>query len=92
MLDVEYTTKFKRDLKLARKRNKDLDVLRQIMKKIQHEEDLIPKLKDHNLLGNWNGHRELHIEPDWLLIYKIIQKENIVIFVRTGTPSDLFNN
>lgn len=92
MLDVEYTTKFKRDLKLARKRNKDLDALRQIMKKIQHEEDLNPKLKDHNLLGNWNGHRELHIEPDWLLIYKIIQKENIVIFVRTGTPSDLFNN
>ncbi len=92
MLDVEYTTKFKRDLKLAKKRNKDLDALRQIMKKIQHEEDLSPKLKDHNLLGNWNGHRELHIEPDWLLIYKIIQKENIVIFVRTGTHSDLFNN
>jgi mRNA interferase YafQ len=91
MLTVEYTIKFKRDLKLAQKRNKNLRVLHEIMKKIEHEEKLNPKLKDHSLSNDWQGHRELHIEPDWLLIYKIIPKEKVVIFVRTGTHSDLFN-
>lgn len=90
MLKVEYTTQFKRDLKLARKRKKDLSALQQIMKKIEHEEDLNPKLKDHPLIGNWKTHRELHIESDWLLIYKLVLEEKVVIFVRTGTHSDLF--
>lgn len=91
MLQVEYTTKFKRDLKLAKKRNKNLDALREIMKKIEHEEKLSQKFRDHSLTGNWNHHRELHIEPDWLLIYKLIPEERVVIFVRTGTHADLFN-
>jgi mRNA interferase YafQ len=63
MLKVEYTTQFKRDLKLARKRKKDMAALQQIMKKIEHEENLNPKLKDHPLTGNWKAHRELHVEP-----------------------------
>jgi len=52
---------------------------------------LNPRLKDHALSGNWHGFRELHIEPDWLLIYKLICEEKVVIFTRTGTHSDLFN-
>ncbi len=91
MLQVEYTTQFKRDLKLAKKRRKDLNSLQVIMKTIMCEEKLSPKLKDHALSGNWKEHRELHIEPDWLLIYKLVPKEKIVIFVRTGTHSDLFD-
>jgi mRNA interferase YafQ len=90
MLNVEYTTKFKKDLKLAKKRNKDLDALRKIMKKIEIEEPLESNLKDHLLIGNWHEHRELHVEPDWLLIYKLIPKEKVVIFVRTGSHADLF--
>lgn len=90
MLEVEYTTKFKKDLKLAKKRNKDLESLRNVMKKIENEEPLESKLKDHLLIGNWHEHRELHIEPDWLLIYKLIPKEKVVIFVRTGSHADLF--
>ncbi|OGT41847.1 MAG: hypothetical protein A3F42_03345 [Gammaproteobacteria bacterium RIFCSPHIGHO2_12_FULL_37_34] len=90
MLKVEYTTQFKRDLKLAKKRKKDMAALQQIMKKIEHEENLSPKLKDHPLTGNWKAHRELHVEPDWLLIYKLILEEKVVVFVRTGTHSDLF--
>jgi mRNA interferase YafQ len=90
MLHVEYTTKFKRDLKLAKRRNKDIPSLQDIMKKIEHEKPLEPRLKDHVLTGNWVGYRELHIEPDWLLIYKLISDEKVVIFVRTGTHSDLF--
>lgn len=90
MLNVEYTTQFKRDLKLAKKRKKNVDALRQIMKKIEREESLNPRFKDHPLTGNWKTHRELHVEPDWLLIYKLIPEEKVVIFVRTGTHSDLF--
>ena len=90
MLSVEYTIKFKKDLKLAKKRNKDLEALRKIMKKIENEEELEGRLKDHPLIGNWHNHRELHIEPDWLLIYKLIQMEKVVVFVRTGSHADLF--
>lgn len=90
MLKVEYTTKFKRDLKLSQKRNKDLEALRNIMKQIEYQQPIDPKCKDHPLSGNWDGHRELHIEPDWLLIYKIVPKQKTVIFVRSGTHSDLF--
>jgi len=90
MLTIEYTTAFKRDLKRAKKRNKNLNLLHEIMKKIANQEVLKPNLKDHPLRGNWREHRELHIEPDWLLIYKLIAKEKVVIFVRTGTHADLF--
>lgn len=90
MLQVEYTNQFKRDLKLSKKRHKNLHRLHEIMKDIEKQKGLDHKLKDHPLVGNWDGHRELHIEPDWLLIYKVIHKKNTVIFVRTGTHSDLF--
>jgi len=91
MLQVEYTTKFKRDLKLAKRRNKNMASLQEVMKHIEHEKLLNPHYKDHPLSSNWHGHRELHIEPDWLLIYKLPLKEKVVIFVRTGTHSDLFD-
>jgi len=91
MLEIEYTTQFKRDLKRAKKRNLDLNILQKIMKKIENEEILSPRFRDHSLTGNWKNHRELHLMPDWLLIYKILPEENVVIFVRTGTHSDLFN-
>lgn len=61
------------------------------MKVIENEEPLNPKMKDHGLIGNWAGYRELHINPDWLLIYKLLPKQKTVIFVRVGTHADLFN-
>jgi mRNA interferase YafQ len=91
MLEVEYTTQFKRDLKLAKKRKKNLVALQRIMRNIEFEEPLNPRFKDHQLTGNWKNHRELHIEPEWLLIYKLIPEEKVVIFTRTGTHSDLFD-
>ena len=91
MLKVEYTTRFKRDLKLAKKRKNDMAFLQEIMNHIEHEKPLSARLKDHPLTGNWKAHRELHIEPDWLLVYKLIPEEKVVIFVRTGTHSDLFS-
>ncbi len=90
MLIAEYTSQFKSDLKLAQRRHKNLELLKKIMDDIIHERPLNKKYRDHFLLGKWSGHRELHIEPDWLLIYKIFSNLRVVKFIRNGTHSDLF--
>lgn len=88
MLRPEYTTKFKKDLKAVGKRNLDMELLKEVIKKLCLEKPLPAKNKDHNLSGNWSGCRECHISPDWLLIYQI--GNGIIVFERTGTHSDLF--
>ncbi len=79
---------FKRDYKLAKKRDKILSKLTNIMEKLAREEMLDSKYKDQKLTGDYIGCRECPIEPDWLLIYRITKNE--ISFVRTGTHSDLF--
>ena len=88
MLTPIRTTQFKRDVKLAEKRGRQMSRLKSVMTKLANEESLDPKYKDHKLGGDYKNHRECHIEPDWLLIYRLIAKE--IHFVRTGTHSDLF--
>ena len=88
MLKPEYTTKFKKDLKTVEKRNLDIELLKNVIRKLCLEEPLPLKNKDHNLSGDWSGCRECHILPDWLLIYQI--GNGIIVFERTGTHSDLF--
>ena len=88
MLKPEYTTKFKKDLKTVEKRNLDIRLLKDVIRKLCLEESLPSKNKDHNLTGDWSGCRECHISPDWLLIYQI--GKGIIVFERTGTHSDLF--
>ena len=88
MLKPEYTTKFKKDLKTVEKRNFDIDLLKDVIKKLCLEESLPAKNRDHNLSGDWSGCRECHISPDWLLIYQV--GNGIIVFERTGTHSDLF--
>ncbi len=90
MLLIERTNQFKRDLKLAKRRGKHLEKLKKVIHTLANEEPLNSKFKDHPLKGNWNSRRELHIEPDWLLIYRIISEEKTLILERTGTHSDLF--
>jgi mRNA interferase YafQ len=82
------TTQFKRDIKLAEKRGKKMSKLKDIMAKLAMEEFLEEKHRDHKLSGNYANHRECHIEPDWLLIYRLVGSE--IHFVRTGTHADLF--
>lgn len=60
------------------------------MKQIELEEELDVSRRDHVLVGKWNLHRELHIENDWLLIYRLVPYEKTVVFVRTSTHADLF--
>ena len=88
MLKPSFTKQFDRDLKRMLKRGKEKDKVKLVVAKLINEERLEPKNKDHKLVGNYEGRRECHIEPDWLLIYKL-EKEKI-IFERTGTHSDLF--
>ena len=79
---------FRRDVKLAQKRGKDMAKLREVILILIEGKPLPPRFKDHLLSGDWKHHRDCHIEPDWLLIYKI--DGNDLYLVRTGTHSDLF--
>ena len=88
MRKIIFTTQFKRDVKLAEKRRKDVSKLLDVFRLLAADEVLPERYKDHSLGGNWKYHRDLHIEPDWLLIYR--QDAEDVVMVRTGTHSDLF--
>ncbi len=88
--DIVWTAKFKKDYKLAMKRNLDMELLDNIIRALSKGEPLPDKNKDHELTGNWAGHRECHIQPDWLLIYRLEDDVLVLTLTRTGTHSDLF--
>lgn len=88
MLEVAFTGAFRRDYRLVEKRGKRIELLEAVMRMLIEQKPLNPQQRDHVLVGNWAGRRECHIEPDWLLIYKL--EVNTIIFERTGTHSDLF--
>ena len=79
---------FRRDVKLAQRRGKDLSKLREVILLLAEGGPLPPRYKDHPLSGEWKHYRDCHLEPDWLLIYKI--EGHDLYLVRTGTHSDLF--
>ena len=83
-----YTKRFEKDLKLMIKRGNDVDNIKAVIRKLIEEIPLERKHRDHLLIGNFKDRRECHIEPDWLLIYRL--EENSIIFERTGTHADLF--
>ena len=84
-----YTGQFKRDVKLAEKRGKDMGKLRDVVGLLLAGQPLARELNDHPLKGEWRPSRDLHIEPDWVLIYCV--DGEAVRFERTGTHSDLFS-
>ena len=88
--EIVWTTRFKKDYKLAMKRKLNIDLLDDIIRALSKGEELPEKCKDHALTGDWMGHRECHIQPDWLLIYEVKENELLLILTRTGTHSDLF--
>lgn len=90
MLDVRYSSKFKKDYKTIIKRGYNPRLLQNVLEILCNEQPLPPNFKDHNLTGNYEGHRECHITPDWLLIYKIEQEILTLSLTRTGMHSDLF--
>lgn len=90
MLNLRYSNKFKKDYKAIIKRGYNPQLLQEVLTILANEQPLPPKYKDHNLSGNYAGHRECHITPDWLLIYKIERNILTLTLTRTGTHSDLF--
>lgn len=87
-MNLVYTTQFKKDFKRVSKQGKDFQKLEQIIETLLSKKILDPKFKDHSLSGRWKNYRDCHIEPDWLLIYKITPDS--LILERTGSHSDLF--
>ena len=87
---VKYTSQFKKDYKLAIRRGMDIGLLNTVIMNLADGISLPEKNKDHALTGNWAGHRECHILPDWLLIYRIEDDILVLTISRTGTHSDLF--
>ena len=87
---VKPTSQFRKDYKLAKKRGMNMNLLNDIIKKLANGEKLPEKNYDHLLSGNWAGHRECHIQPDWLLLYYHKDDVLVLTLARTGTHSDLF--
>ena len=88
--EIEISTRFKKDYKLALKRGCNPQLLEEIVNMLANDEELPEKYQDHGLDGKFNGYRECHIQPDWLLIYRIDKKLLVLGLIRTGTHSDLF--
>lgn len=88
--NIVLTSLFKRDLKAVKKNGYDLRLLNAVVDTLAMGLPLDEKYKDHKLIGNYQGCRECHITPDWLLIYEIADDELILYLTRTGTHSKLF--
>ena len=89
-LTVKLTTQFRKDYKLAMKRGLKISLLENIVSLLAQGESLPDKNKDHALSGDWSGHRECHIQPDWLLVYRVEENVLVLTLARTGTHADLF--
>ena len=88
--EVKFTSQFKKDLKLAKKQNKDLDKLFEVVNTLADGGTLDSKYRDHELSGDYKGARECHIEPDWLLVYEIREDVLDLMLYRLGSHSGLF--
>jgi mRNA interferase YafQ len=89
VLTAFWSRTFRRDVKRLEKRGKDTAKLRTILALLINERPIPPTYRDHSLKGEWTGYRDLHIEPDWLLIYRVEGQE--LDLARTGSHSDLFD-
>ena len=89
---IKFTSQFKKDVKKAKKQNKNIDLLFVIIEKLANNEIIDKKFKVHKLRGELNGIIECHIEPDFLLEYQYFDNELILMCIRVGSHSELFNN
>ena len=90
MYKIRVTGKFQKDLKRASKRGYDLSRLEKVVDLLASGKQLPEKYRDHPLSGNYQGFRECHITPDWLLIYEVYEDQLYLLLTRTGSHSDLF--
>ena len=90
MLEIVSSNRFKRDLKVAIKRGYRISLLEDVVNRLAMRESLEERYRDHLLSGDYDGFRECHITPDWLLVYQVRENELVLFLSRTGTHSDLF--
>lgn len=90
MLTIKYTTRFRKDYKVIKKRGYNIKLFTEVVGILASEQPLEQKYKDHALSGDYEGLRECHIQPDWLLIYRIEKDVLTLTLSRTGSHSDLF--
>ena len=90
MLNPTFTGAFRKDRKLLKKRDRDINKLTELTNLLINELPLLPRHENHPLHGEYQGWWECHVEPDWLLVYRIDIANRKVIFYRTGSHSDLF--
>lgn len=91
MYEIKRSTQFKRDVRRSIKQHKLMTKFKNIYELLMSGMSIPETNKDHILSGNWNGHRECHIEPDWLLIYRIDRENKVIEYVRMGSHSDIFS-
>lgn len=89
MLELRFTSKFKRDYKRVKRQGKDLAKLESTLGALVRGEALPEAMRDHSLGGTYRGHRECYIEPDWLLIYRIDEEGLVLVATRTGSHGEL---
>jgi mRNA interferase YafQ len=91
MYEVRPSSRFKRDVRTLAKRGYDMRLIEKVVKDLSDGKTLAPKHRDHAMQGSWVGHRNCHITPDWVLLYKKDEEKDVLILVltRTGTHSDL---
>ncbi len=90
MYQVKFTTSYKKSYKLMKKRGLDLSLLDNVVDTLRQGKELAEKYRDHALTGNFQGFRECHIKPDWLLVYLIENDVLTLTLVDTGTHADIF--
>ncbi|RYM34566.1 type II toxin-antitoxin system YafQ family toxin [Brumimicrobium glaciale] len=90
MFEIEFESTFKKDYKKAKKNKRNLDLLEEVLLLLRKKGSLPSSYKPHKLKGNYKGFWECHIQPDWLLIWKLDSKNKIIYLSRTGKHSDLF--
>jgi mRNA interferase YafQ len=87
-LTIRQATQFRRDMKRLQRQGADLSKLRAVIARLAAQKPLDERYRDHALVGNWRGFRECHLQPDWLLIYRIEREE--LQLARTGSHAELF--
>ena len=90
MYEIRWSTRFRRDIKRCQKQGKNMSKFKAIHESLMTGALLPKKNNDHELKHNWENHRECHIEPNWLLIYRVNEHEKEIVYARMGSHSDLF--
>lgn len=89
-LSIKFSSKFKKDYKLASKQHQNIDELFDVIDKLADRVILDPKYNDHSLSGKYENCRECHVSPDFLLIYRVYEDELVLLLLRAGSHSNLF--